>query len=315
MAHTHAHGDHDHHHARGGHSHPAPSSYGRAFALAIVLNTAFVAIEFSYGFIAHSTALMADAGHNLSDVLALALAWAATVVSKRKPSERYTYGLRSTSILAALANAMLLLVACGAIAWEAILRFSQPPVVAGLTVSAVAGVGILINGISAWLFLRGSKEDLNIRGAYLHMAADAAVSLGVVIAGLVMRYTGAYWVDPVASLVIVAVIMVGTWGLLKESVQLALSAVPAHIDVSAIEAYLRKLPGVREIHDLHVWGLSTMESALTVHLVMPDGLPGDVFLDEVTAELEHRFSIHHATLQIERGTTTHTCAFGKATTH
>lgn len=308
MAHAHVHGDNDH-------SHPAPANYGRAFALAIVLNTAFVAVEFSYGFIAHSTALMADAGHNLSDVLALALAWAAAAVGKQQPSARYTYGLRSTSILAALANAMLLLVACGAIAWEAILRFSQPPVVAGLTVSAVAGVGIGINGVSAWLFMRGSKEDLNIRGAYLHMAADAAVSLGVVIAGLVMRYTGAYWVDPVASLAIVAVIMVGTWGLLKDSVRLALSAVPAHIDLAAIEGYLRQLPGVRETHDLHVWGLSTTESALTVHLVMPEGFPGDAFLDEVTEELEHRFAIHHATLQIEQGTTVHACSFGTATSH
>jgi cobalt-zinc-cadmium efflux system protein len=303
MAHSHAHGDH-------GHDHPSPASYGRAFALAIALNMTFVAIEAGYGFVADSTALMADAGHNLSDVLALALAWAAAVVGKRQPSQRYTYGLRSTSILAALANAMLLLVACGAIAWEAILRFSQPPAVAGLTVSAVAGVGIAVNGISAWLFLSGSKGDLNIRGAYLHMAADAAVSLGVLIAGLMMRYMGAYWIDPVASLVIVAIIMAGTWGLLKESVQLALSAVPRHIDMSAIEAYLRQLPGVRETHDLHVWGLSTTESALTVHLVMPDGFPGDAFMDEVTGELEHRFAIHHATLQIEQGTTVHACALG-----
>lgn len=298
-----------HQHGHDGHSH-GPANYGRAFALAILLNSLFVVIEFSYGFIAHSTALMADAGHNLSDVLSLVLAWGAALMSQRRPSGRYTYGLRSTSILAALANAMLLLVACGAIAWEAVQRIAEPPAVAGLTVSVVAGVGIVINSLSAWLFMSGSKGDLNIRGAYLHMAADAAVSLGVVLAGIAIVYTGWTWLDPIISLAIVLVILIGTWGLLRDSVQLALSAVPAHIDVAAIESYLRELPGVSDIHDLHIWGLSTTESALTAHLVVPGGYPGDSFLDEVTETLEHRFAIHHSTLQIEQGTSAHACAFG-----
>ena len=306
--HTHSH-DHAGHSHSGGHLHHGdPNNHGRAFAIAIVLNTGFVVIEFAYGFIANSTALMADAGHNLSDVLGLLMAWGAAILSRKAPSERYTYGLRSTSILAALANAMFLLVACGAIAWEAIQRFSQPPVVAGLTVTLVAAVGIIINGLSAWLFIKGSKGDLNIRGAYLHMAADAAVSLGVVVAGIAMIFTGWYWLDPVISLVIVAVIIIGTWGLLRESVQLALSAVPAHIEVAAVETYLRQCTGVTDIHDLHIWGMSTTESALTVHLVMPEGYPGDAFTDDIMCTLKERFSIQHSTLQVELGMTDHACA-------
>jgi len=272
------------------------------------LNATFVVIEFAYGLNANSTALMADAGHNLSDVLGLILAWSAAILARKAPSERYTYGLRSTSILAALANAMFLLVACGAIAWEAVQRFSQPPAVAGLTVTVVASVGIIINGLSAWLFMKGSKGDLNIRAAYLHMAADAAVSLGVVFAGIAMIFTGWYWLDPVISLVIVAVIIIGTWGLLRESVQLALSAVPAHIEVAAIDGYLRQCTGVTDIHDLHIWGMSTTESALTVHLVMPEGYPGDAFMDDIMQTLKVRFSIQHSTLQVEQGTTDHACA-------
>jgi len=241
-------------------------------------------------------------------VLGLMLAWGAVILTRKAPSKRYTYGLRSTSIMAAVANAMLLLVACGAIAMEAIDRFSQPPAVAGLTVSIVAAVGIVINGLSAWLLMRGSKEDLNIRGAYLHMAADAAVSLAVVIAGVAMFYTGWFMIDPIISLVIVIVIVVGTWSLLRDSMQLALSAVPANIDALAIDAYLRQLAGVTEIHDLHIWGLSTTESALTVHLVMPNGHPGDNFMDEIVQTLEERFFVHHSTLQIEQGTTNHSCS-------
>ena len=270
-------------------------------------------IEFAYGLIANSTALMADAGHNLSDVLGLLLAWGAAILARKAPSERYTYGLRSTSILAALANAMFLLVACGAIAWEAIQRFSQPPVVAGLTVTLVAGIGIVINGLSAWMFVKGSKGDLNIRGAYLHMAADAAVSLAVVVAGVAMLITGWYWLDPVISLMIVVVIMIGTWGLLRESEQLALNAVPAHIHVSAVETYLRQCPGVSDIHDLHIWGMSTTESALTVHLVMPEGYPGDAFMDDIMRTLKERFFVHHSTLQMEEGTTDHSCALQPGT--
>ena len=299
---------HNHNHSKGHHHHPSPKSQGRVFIMTIVLNMLFVIIEFAYGFITNSTALIADAGHNISDVLGLMLAWGAVILTRKAPSKRYTYGLRSTSIMAAVANAMLLLVACGAIAMEAIDRFSQPPAVAGLTVSIVAAVGIVINGLSAWLLMRGSKEDLNIRGAYLHMAADAAVSLAVVIAGVAMFYTGWYLIDPIISLVIVIVIVVGTWSLLRDSMQLALSAVPANIDALAIDAYLRQLDGVTEIHDLHIWGLSTTESALTVHLVMPNGHPGDIFMDEIVQTLEERFFVHHSTLQIEQGTTNHSCS-------
>ena len=309
MAHHHG---HTHTHDHGGHSHSCrhddPTPHGRAFAVAIVLNTAFVAVELSYGFVANSTALMADAGHNLSDVLGLLLAWGAAILSRKAPSERYTYGLRSTSILAAMTNAVFLLVACGAIAWEAVHRYSQPPVVAGLTVTLVAGIGIVINGLSAWLFVQRSKGDLNIRGAYLHMVADAAVSLGVAVAGVVMLYTGWYWLDPAISLVIVTVIVIGTWGLLRESVQLALNAVPAHFDVAAVAGYLRQCRGVSDIHDLHIWGMSTTESALTVHLVMPDGYPGDAYMDEIVQTLKERYAVQHCTLQMEQGTTDHSCA-------
>lgn len=307
QAQQHAHGHH-HGHAHGHHHHGTPEDHGKAFALAVVLNSMFVVAEFGYGFAANSTALMADAGHNLSDVLGLLLAWGAAVLAKKAPNHRYTYGLRSTSILAALANAMFLLVACGGIAWEAVLRFAAPPAVAGLTVTLVAAAGIAVNGCCAWLFVKGSKGDLNIRSAYMHMAADAVISLGVVIAGIAMIFTGWYWLDPVLSLVIVAVIVFGTWGLLRESVQLALSAVPAHIDVAAVADYLQKLPGVAGVHDLHIWGMSTTESALTAHLVLPQGYPGDAFMDELSQTLKTRFSIAHSTLQVEQGTTEHVCA-------
>jgi cobalt-zinc-cadmium efflux system protein len=307
MSHNHTHDHSGHSHEGHHHHHGDPNNPGRAFVIAIALNTAFVAVEFAYGIIAHSTALMADAGHNLSDVLGLLLSLGAAILARKTPSGRFTYGLRSTSILAALTNAMFLMVACGGIAWEAIQRFSEPHVVAGLTVSLVAVVGIGINGISAWLFVKGSKGDLNVRGAYLHMMADAVVSLGVAVAGVVMLYTGWYWLDPAVSLAIVAVIVIGTWGLLRESLQLALNAVPAHIDAAALEDYLRQCPGVADIHDLHIWGMSTTESALTVHLVMPGGYPGDVFMDDIICTLRERFSIHHSTLQVELGTTDHVC--------
>ncbi|WP_298612877.1 cation diffusion facilitator family transporter [uncultured Thiothrix sp.] len=299
-SHTHSeHGQHDHHHE--------PIDYGRSFLIAIVLNIAFVLTEFTYGLIANSTALMADAGHNLSDVLGLVMAWGATLLARRVPNERFTYGLRSSSILAALANAVLLLVACGGIAWEAVHRFMNPPPVVGSTVMWVAAVGIMINGISAWLFMRGSKDDLNIRGAYLHMLADAAVSFGVVLSGLVILLTGWYWLDPLMSLIIVAVIVVGTWNLLRESTQLALLAVPKSVDLLKVAQFLQQQPGVSAIHDLHVWGMSTTEAALTVHLVMPTGYPGDAFMDELTHALKTKFSIAHSTLQIEQGTTEHNC--------
>ena len=229
------------------------------------------------------------------------------ILARKPPNERYTYGLRSSSILAALANAMFLLVACGAIAWEAVLRVSQPPAVACLTVTLVAALGIVVNGLSAWFFLKGSKGDLNVRGAYLHVATDAAVSLGVVISGLAIMFTGWYWLDPAVSLVIVLVIVAGTWRLLRESFQLALNAVPKHIDALAVETWLRQRDGVTGIHDLHIWGTSTTESPLTVHLVMPGGCAGDAFMDSVMRMLKECFSIQHSTLQVEQGTTDHAC--------
>lgn len=298
---AHAHTDH-HDHAHGHHHHapPAPGDHSRAFLIAILLNVGFVAVEFAYGLIADSTALMADAGHNLSDVLGLVLAWVAAALTRKPPEGRYTYGLRGTSILAALGNSMLLLVACGGIAWEAIHRLAAPAPVGGLTVSVVAGVGIAVNAFSAWLFMAGSKADLNLRGAYLHMAADALVSLAVVAGGLIMLYTGWYWVDPVLSLAIVAVILVGSFGLLRDALRLSLDAVPAHIALDEVHAYLAALPGVASVHDLHVWGMSTTETALTAHLLMPEGHPDDAFFAQVASELEHRFGIKHSTLQVGR---------------
>ena len=300
---AHAHTDHHHHdHAHGHHHHapPAPGDHSRAFLIAIVLNIGFVGVEFAYGLIAHSTALMADAGHNLSDVLGLVLAWLAAVLTKKRPEGRYTYGLRGTSILAALGNSMLLLVACGGIAWEAVHRLTAPAPVGGLTVSVVAGVGIAVNAFSAWLFMAGSKSDLNLRGAYLHMAADALVSLAVVAGGLTMLYTGWYWVDPVLSLAIVAVILVSSFGLLRDALRVSLNAVPSHIALDDVHAFLAALPGVASVHDLHVWGMSTTETALTAHLLMPGGHPDDAFFAEAATELEHRFGIKHSTLQVGR---------------
>eukprot|EP01030_Chromulinospumella_sphaerica_P016696 gene16696-16510_t len=258
---------------------------GRAFAIAILLNSVFVAIEFGYGFLANSTALMADAGHNLSDVLGLMLAWGAAILAKRLPNGRYTYGLRSSSMLAALFNAMLLMAACGGIAWEAVQQLIHPDPVGGLTVSLVAGVGILINGFSAWLFMSGSKDDVNIRGAYLHMAADAAISLGVLVAGVVVMYTGWNWLDPVVSMLIVGFIVYSTWSLLKQSLRMVMAAVPDHIDGAQIADFLRTQPGVSAVQDLHIWAMSTTETALTVQLVTPQGHPGDAALDAISRQL------------------------------
>ncbi|OIJ42694.1 cation diffusion facilitator family transporter [Massilia timonae] len=313
--HGHAHHDHDHGHDHGhshgfGHHHhhmPSPDGHGRAFALAIGLNLAFVIVEFTYGFIAHSTALMADAGHNLSDVLGLMLAWGAALLAKSAPKGRYTYGLRGSSILAALGNGLLLMVACGAIAWEAVQRIAEPAPVAGATVSIVAAIGVVINGFSAWLFLAGSKGDLNIRGAYLHMAADAALSLGVVISGLAIMYSGWTWIDPIVSLGIVVVIVIGTWSLLRESVQLSMAAVPPNVDAGKVQAFLAGQPGVTEVHDLHIWAMSTTETALTAHLVIPGGYPGDAALDAIEHTLRKDYAIHHCTLQVEQGTIHHHC--------
>jgi cobalt-zinc-cadmium efflux system protein len=307
--HSHDHDHDDHSHGFGHHHHhmPSPEGNGRAFALAIGLNLAFVIIEFTYGFIAHSTALMADAGHNLSDVLGLVLAWGAAVLAKSVPTGRYTYGLRGSSILAALGNGLLLMVACGAIAWEAVQRIAEPAPVAGATVSIVAAIGVLVNGFSAWLFLAGSKGDLNIRGAYLHMAADAALSLGVVISGLIIMFSGWTWIDPAVSLLIVVVIVLGTWSLLRESMQLSMAAVAPGLDAGKVRGFLVSQPGVAEVHDLHIWALSTTETALTAHVVMPGGYPGDAAIDAMVEGLNGQFAIHHCTLQVEEGTTHHHC--------
>jgi len=281
-----------------GHSH-APADFGNAFLIGIILNTAFVVVEATYGWLSGSMALIADAGHNLSDVLALMLAWAASVAAKRPPTERFTYGYKSSTILAALANAALLLIAVGAILYETITRMADPAPVEGMTMVVVAGIGIVINTGTALLFLRGREDDLNIRGAFLHMAADALVSLGVVIAGLAILWTGALWIDPAVSLVIVLVIAWGTWGLLKDSLKMSLLAVPRGISESAVRGYLDGLPGVETVHDLHIWPMSTTETALTAHLVMPGGHPGDDFLREIAEELEHHHRIGHATVQVE----------------
>ena len=281
-----------------GHSH-APADFGRAFLIGIILNTGFVIVEAAYGWISGSMALIADAGHNLSDVLALMLAWGASVAAKKAPTDRFTYGYKSSTILAALANAGLLLVAIGAILYETLHRMAQPAEVQGETMAIVAGIGIFINAGTAALFLRG-QHDINIRGAFLHMAADALVSLGVVIAGLAILWTGATWIDPAVSLLIVLVIAWGTWGLLKDSVAMSLLAVPKGISEKAVRDYLAALPGVDAVHDLHIWPMSTTETALTAHLVMPQGHPGDAFLTEISHELEHHHRIGHATIQIER---------------
>lgn len=293
--------DHGHGHGHGhGHAH-GPIDYGPAFAIGVVLNLAFVGLEAVAGVLSGSMALIADAGHNLSDVLSLALAWGASVLAKRPPAGRFTYGFKSSTILAALANAGLLLVAIGGIAFETLNRMGEPPAVEGRTMIIVAGIGILINAGTAMLFVRGRKHDVNIRGAFLHMAADALVSLGVVVAGALILWTGARWIDPATSLVIVAVIAWGTWGLLKDSLKLALNAVPGHIDEAAVRTHLASLPGVLTVHDLHIWPMSTTEAALTAHLVMPTGHPGDRFLRQLAHDLDHDFGIAHATVQVEVG--------------
>lgn len=294
IQHDHGHA-HDHHH---GHSH-APASFGRAFAVGITLNLGFVVVEAVYGVIAGSMALVADAGHNLSDVLGLVIAWTASVLAARPPSARFTYGFKSSSILAALGNAAFLLVALGAILVETVRRLIEPEPVAGGPVMAVAAVGIVINTATALMFMRGRKHDINIRGAYLHMAADAAVSAGVVVAGLLITLTGAQWIDPVTSLLIVGIIAVGTWGLLKDSLRMSLHAVPPGIDERKVRHFLNSLSGVEAVHDLHIWPMSTTETALTAHLVMPGGHPGDSFLHQLAHELDHDFGIGHATVQVE----------------
>ncbi len=301
----HHHHGHDHHHDHG-HIH-APASFDRAFAIGIALNITYVVAEAGTGIWTGSVALLADAGHNLSDVLGLAVAWGGAALARSAPTKRFTYGLKGSTILAALANALFLLVALGAIVLEAVQRFDDPPVVAGLTVSAVAGVGIAINALTAWLFASGRKGDINIRGAYLHMLGDAAVSAGVVLAGIAIWATGIGWIDPLVSLVIAAIILWQTWGLLRETVEMSLAAVPRAIDYDAVTTALHGLPGVARVHDLHIWPMSTTEPVLTAHLVIPGGSPGDAFLIAARGMLHDRFGIGHATLQVETGGDCESC--------
>jgi cobalt-zinc-cadmium efflux system protein len=302
MPHGHDHHHaHDHGHGHGhGHAH-APVDNNLAFAVGVVLNAAFVAIELGYGISANSLALISDAAHNLGDVFSLLMAWGAMRLSRSLPTRRHTYGLRRSSILAALANAVVLLVAVGGILWEAAGRIAHPEPVHGSTVIWVAAVGIAINAATAFLFTAGRKKDLNRQGAFLHMAADAAVSLAVVVIGIGIALTGWLWLDPAVSLLIGVVIVWGTWGLLRESLNLAMDAVPAGIDAQAVEAYLAGLPGVTAVHDLHIWAMSTTESALTAHLVMPRLPSSDQFLADACHALRHRFDIGHVTIQLEHG--------------
>jgi cobalt-zinc-cadmium efflux system protein len=297
--HSHAHG---HHHAHDRHhSFKGPVKAGTAFAIAVVLNLAFVAAEIAAGMISGSVALIADAGHNLSDVLSLLLAWGASVLAARPPSERFTYGLKSSSILAAIANAALLWVAVGAILVETVHRFTNPAPVAGTTMMVVAAIGIAVNALSAMLFAKGSKSDINLRAAFVHLMADAVVSAGVVVAGSIIVATGQAMIDPIASMVITGVVAWSSWGLLRDSLRMGMLGVPDGIDPAGVRAFLAALPGVTSVHDFHVWPMSTTETALTAHLVMPGGQPGDSFLSELAHDLDHEFGIEHATIQIETG--------------
>jgi cobalt-zinc-cadmium efflux system protein len=289
------------------HSH-SPADYNRAFAVGFALNLGFVVLEAVFGVLAGSLALLADAGHNLTDVLGLSLAWTANYLMKRPPSERRTYGWRRSSILAALLNAVLLFVVVGGIGWEAIRRLGAPASVEGRTVLWVAAIGVVVNTATALFFVGGRKRDLNIRGAFLHMAADAGVSAGVVLASMGILVTGKLWIDPVTSLAIVGIILFSTWDLLYESMNLALDAVPESIDPEAVRDYLQSLPGVTEVHDLHIWGLSTTEIALTAHLVKPDPKDDDLVITEASNALHERFGIRHITLQWEREAGTYQCS-------
>ena len=297
----HHHGGHkDHHHGPGGHSH-APKDFGRAFAIGAGLNIAFVVAEVGAGLYTGSLALLADAGHNLSDVIGLLMAWVAVIVARRAPAGRRTYGLGKSTILASLANAGLLLLAVGGITWEAVRRFGSPQDIPPGPVIIVAAIGVVINTATALMFMRG-QGDLNVKGAFLHMAADAAVSLGVVVAAVILWVQPEWrWIDPMISLVIAAVIVAGTWGLLRDSLDLALDAAPRGIDPDKVKAWLAARPGVTEVHDLHIWAMSTSETALTAHLTRPDNTDPDQFLDELCHDLVHAFGIGHATLQLETG--------------
>jgi cobalt-zinc-cadmium efflux system protein len=308
--HGHAHGAHghaEHDHAGHAHAQPPPDGMTRAFAIGILLNIAFVAIGVSAGFVADSTALLADAAHNLGDVLGLGMAWGATVLARRARTARRTYGLRRTTILAALGNGGLVLFAIGGVVWEAVQRLSSAPAVDGKLVAIVAAIGVALNGIAALMFARG-RDDMNVRGAFLHLIADAAVSAGVVVAGLLVWSTGWGWVDPATSLLVSVVILRGTWSLVREAMDLLLDAVPAHIDPAAVQDFLRGLPGVTDVHDVHIWSMSTTEVALTAHLVIPWDACAPSMLSEASLEIERRFKIGHVTIQLEPAGHSDDCA-------
>lgn len=297
----------------GAHGHPHSHNYDRAFAIGIALNVLFVLVEAFYGWLAGSLALLSDAGHNLSDVLGLLMAWGGFYLARLRPSRKHTYGLGRATMMAAMFNALILLIVTGGIVWEAISRFSHPVPIQGGIVMLVAAIGVAINGITAWLFMSGNKLDINLRGAFLHMAADALVSLGVVIAAALFIWTGWTWLDPAISLVIALVILLGTWDLLRHALRLSLDGVPASIELGEVSDYLSSLPGVSAIHDLHVWAMSTSETALTAHLVMPDGQPDDDFLCRVANALHDRFDIDHTTVQVETGE--HPCVLSGHAAH
>lgn len=294
----HGHDGHDHQHGPGGHAH-VPASFGMAFAVGLALNAGYVLVEAVAGLAGHSTALLADAGHNLGDVLGLAVAWLATGLAKRRPTRRFTYGLGGSTILAALFNAVVLLLIVGALGLEAVQKLLAPEPVAGGTVMAVAAAGVVVNGATAWLFASGRKHDLNRRAAFAHMASDALVGIGVVAAGAAILLTGKPWIDPLVSLAVNAAILAGTWGLLRDSLSMAMQAIPPGIDADRVQAFLLGRPGVARLHDLHIWPMSTTDHAMTAHLVMPDGHPGDEVLAGMAESLRERFDIGHATLQIE----------------
>lgn len=320
--HDHNHDHHDHHddhnhdcsgHSHGsGHHHHVPKSFGKAFAIGISLNLIYVITEAAWGFWGNSLALLADAGHNLSDILALICAWVAAILSQKRPTNNFTYGYRRTSILASLVNAIILLIVTGGIIWEAIERLLHPAPVAGWTVIIVAAIGVVVNGITAMMFVSGHKEDLNIKGAFLHMAYDALLSLAVVVTGVIILFTGFNILDPIISLVVSVVIIMGTWSLLKDSVTLAVDGVPTNINRQEVEQYLRALPSIIDLHDLHIWAMSTTETALTVHLVSNVDHRLDDFLTKTSQQLQDQFKIGHTTIQIEIQQEADTCLLAQA---
>jgi len=305
--HDHSHDDHDHSHHRHGHSHALPDKINNAFIIAITANLVFTILQFVYSYLANSTSLLADAGHNFGDVLGLAFAWIANLLLKKKSSDKMSYGFKKSTILAALSNALLLVLACVLIAVEAVEHLIHEQTINAMNVMVIASIGILVNGGTALLFMKG-QEDLNIKSAFMHLAYDALISLGVVIAAIIIYFTGWHIIDPIVGLIITVTIFWGAWGLLRDSVQLVMDAVPSHIDIEAVRNYLANITSVTEVHDLHIWGMSTSENALTAHLVIPNGLLSDEEREKINHDLLEKFKIHHSTIQIEQGNGSVNCA-------